>query len=245
MPDTADTVVRFLASDTLTRLEMIKGASEAESLRAWMSDEAFAEYLGLAEKIDMAHLAAPVSSNIIFVPGVMGSLLTSRKLGGVWWVDFRSRKHLNDLRLAPDGLMDANPSHDVASFAVDVSYESFLTAVLCHDDFGHIGFHYDWRKPLYVSAERLRETILATYAQNERRPVHVVAHSMGGLLVRVTLMRNPELWRCIDKVVFLGTPHYGSPAIAGYLKNHLWGFDLMFALGRYLDRDTFRSLWGF
>ena len=44
--------------------------------------------------------------------------------------------------------------------------------------------------------------------------------------------------------MFLGTPQYGSPAIAGYLKNHLWGFELLALLGRYLDRSTFRSLQG-
>ena len=64
--------------------------------------------------------------------------------------------------------------------------------------------------------------------------MHIVAHSMGGLMVRTTLMNYPELWRRVGRIVFIGTPHYGSPAIAGYLKNHLWGFELLALLGRYL-----------
>lgn len=45
---------------------------------------------------------------------------------------------------------------------------------------------------------------------------------MGGLVVRTALMRHPELRNHVGKIVFIGTPH-GSPAIGGYLKNHLWG----------------------
>ena len=76
-------------------------------------------------------------------------------------------------------------------------------------------------------------------------PVHLVAHSMGGLMVRAALMDlGRELWPKLGRVVFLGTPHYGSPAIAGYLKNHLWGFELIALLGLYLSRQTLRSLWG-
>jgi len=53
-----------------------------------------------------------------------------------------------------------------------------------------------------------------------------------------------ELRPILGRIVFIATPHYGSCAIAGYLKNHLWGFDLISLLGLYLSRETFRSLWG-
>ena len=36
----------------------------------------------------------------------------------------------------------------------------------------------------------------------------------------------------------------GRQLLQGYLKNHLWGFDLMVLLGKYLSRETFRSFWG-
>ncbi len=64
-------------------------------------------------------------------------------------------------------------------------------------------------------------------------------------MTRATLMKHgKELWPKLGRIVFIGTPHYGSPSIAGYLKNHLWGFELIALLGKYLSRDTFRSLWG-
>jgi pimeloyl-ACP methyl ester carboxylesterase len=96
-----------------------------------------------------------------------------------------------------------------------------------------------------MSADLLRDLVLDVYRRNGGMPVHLVAHSMGGLLIRATLMQHgPQLWRVLGKIVFIATPHYGAPAIAGYLKNHLWGWELLALLGLYLSRDTFRSLWG-
>ncbi len=52
------------------------------------------------------------------------------------------------------------------------------------------------------------------------------------------------VWPKLERIAFIGTPHYGSPAIASYLESHLWGSPLMLLLGRYISRATFRSLWG-
>ena len=50
------------------------------------------------------------------------------------------------------------------------------------------------------------------------------------MLIRVALMiHGEELWSRLGRIVFVGTPHYGSPAIGGYLKNHFWGFDMLLA----------------
>jgi len=237
-------IERFVASDTRDRLALIRDPAAADALRAWLGDDAYAEYVTLAGRADDSHLGFGVAPNLVFLPGVMGSLLVSRGLSGMWWIDVQSRHHLNDLRLAPDGLSDADPGYDVAPAGLAQSYEGFLKAVLDRQDFGHVPFPYDWRKPLAASATALRDAIVSAHSGNGRKPVHLVAHSMGGLMVRTTLQSHPELWRHVGKIVFLATPHYGSPAIAGYLKNHLWGFNLLAMLGRYLDRDTFRSLWG-
>jgi pimeloyl-ACP methyl ester carboxylesterase len=76
-------------------------------------------------------------------------------------------------------------------------------------------------------------------------PVHLVGHNMGGLMVRAALNGiDKRLWQKIGRIVFIGTPHYGSPSIAGYLKNHLWGWEELAIIGMFLDRETFRSLRG-
>lgn len=237
-----DAIDRFLTASSKDRLAMVK-RGEAENLRTYLGPEVFGDYERLAARWS-EHLSGR-SPNLIFVPGIMGSLLKSDGLGGVWWIDVRTRQHLDDLRLSPDGTEDANPKHKVVPCTTDPSYEGFLTAVLEQDAFAHEVHPYDWRKPLAASAAGLRDHILRMNERNGGDAVHLVAHSMGGLLVRATLARfGDELWPKLGKVVFLATPHYGSQAIGGYLKNHFWGFEMMSVLGRYLGRETFRSLWG-
>jgi hypothetical protein len=64
-------------------------------------------------------------------------------------------------------------------------------------------------------------------------------------VVRAALrLYGQELWPKLGRIVFIATPHYGAPAIAGYLKNHLWGWEMLAALAFYLSEKTFRSLWG-
>jgi hypothetical protein len=247
MEAAADLRRRFLERDTLGRLRMAADPTLQDELRGWLGSEALAEYLALAEDVlpgaGLRHLEAGPTPNLIFVPGVMGSLLASQGLGGTWWIDARSRHHLKDLRLSDDGTTDALRGALVEPFAVDPSYEAFLAAALRRDDLGHLAFSYDWRKPLPASAARLG-TAIRQAAEVGGGPVHLVAHSMGGLLVRLTLRHDPTLWDVVGHVVFIGTPHYGSPVIASYLKEHLWGSPLLRLLGRYVDRATFRSLWG-
>jgi pimeloyl-ACP methyl ester carboxylesterase len=239
----SDLTMRFLEAGTAQRLNMVGEPENEPELRSLLGDEEYAALVRLASGVDTEHLAFGDPPNLVFIPGVMGSLLMSRTLGGVWWIDARTRNRLNHLRLAPDGLADAERSHDVVSFTVDTSYETFLATALGHPDLTPTNFHYDWRKPLSASSERLRDLLLGL-AQEARGPVHVIAHSMGGLMARIALQRHPELWNVVGRIVFVGTPHYGSPAIAGYLKNHFSGFNLMALLGRYIDRPTFRSMWG-
>lgn len=240
------TIDDFLTkADTRARLQMIRDPALAPDLRAYLGDAAFAEYERLATKIETgAHLARGHRPNLVFVPGVMGSLLLSRAKGGIWWIDARSAKHLDDLGLAGNGATDRDPDDDVAPCTTDPIYEPFLASVLANPDFGHVTFPYDWRKSLRRSTEAFRDRVRECRDKNGG-PVNVVAHSMGGLLVRAALMTHgAELWPLIDRIVFVGTPHYGSPAIAGYLKNHLWGFDILAVVGTLLSRASFRSLWG-
>lgn len=245
-----DGIRHFLAASTEERLRLALDEVHAKEVQAYLGRAAFEEYVEIARRVtnrlDEQHLGLRAPTNLIFVPGVMGSLLQSRHYGGVWWIDVRTRNHIDHLRLAPDGRRAANPAHEVAPFSTDPSYEPFLAAVMERDDFGHTLFPYDWRKPLSLSTAALRDKIREVYEGNGHEPVHLVAHSMGGLMVRATLMEHGrEVWPKLGRMVFIGTPHYGSPAVAAYLKNHLWGVDLLTLLGwRYLSRETFRSLQG-
>jgi pimeloyl-ACP methyl ester carboxylesterase len=238
-------IAQFLKAAPGARLSMLLDDSLADGLRRHLGEEAYADLRRLAERTAAGkHLRADIPPNMIFVPGVMGSLLAS-KMGGVWWIDARARDYIDSLRLSPDGTQDAMPAHGIKPVGIDISYMRFFGAINNEKDFNYELFPYDWRKPLALSAAALRDLVNEVHAANDRKPVHLVAHSMGGLMARTALMlHGDEMWPKIGRIVFLGGPHYGSPAIAGYLKNHLWGFDLMALLGIYLSAETFRTLWG-
>lgn len=241
-------IYRFLKASSLERFNLILDDQIASKLTTFLGKSSYDDLRGIAAKALAARkqsLSISIPPNLIFIPGVMGSLLLSSKKGGVWWIDARTRHHIKDLRLALGGEKDADPAAIILPCTVDITYEPFFSAVVERDDFNHEVFAYDWRKPIELSGNALRDKINETYVNNGNEPVNIVAHSMGGLVLRAALMKYPDdIWSKINRIAFVGTPHYGSAAISGYLKNHLWGFELLAILGIYLDRDTFRSLWG-
>lgn len=241
---TDDAYLRFAAASLEEQFRMLVDPGTVAQLRPLLGDDALAEYRDLARSAPSQQVLGDRPTNLIFLPGVMGSLLVSQGLSGMWWIDLRELGKLNDLGLQESGTQDATGGADIQPVGLDKSYAAFLTAVWKRDDFGHRVYPYDWRKPIPEVTAGLRNAVRAAREANGGEPVHLVAHSMGGLVVRAALMRHPELWDMVGRIVFLGTPHYGSPAIAGYLKNHLWGFDFLVVLGRLLSRQTFRSLWG-
>ena len=233
---------RFLTADYEGQFELIKDPKTRGQVLAWMGEPAFNEFLRYDPG---SHLAAG-PKNIVFAPGIMGSTLQSNGLGGVWWLDMlRARDKLNQLRLTDDGKGDIDGDAEIVASAVDLSYAPFRKALATSNDFGgSVHFPYDWRKSLQTSATALRDLILKTY-DDYRKRVHLVGHSMGGLMIRTALMiHGKELWTKVDRIVFIGTPHYGSPSIAGYLKNHLWGWESLAIIGMFLSRETFRSMRG-
>ena len=245
-----DPVTSFLGAAIEDRLQMALEPEYEQPLEEYLGEPAYGEYRAVASRtlpliLDTASLSAKTPKNLVLVPGVMGSQLMSTGLGGIWWLDLRNLAHIDDLRLGPDGTQDADPNFEVMPFTTDLEYEPFRAAVTRREDFGHEAFPFDWRKPLSESTSSLRELVVRLHANNGGRPIHLVGHSMGGLMIRATLRKHgDELWPLVGRVLFVGTPHYGSPVVGSYLKDHFWGFDLLVVLRRYLSRATFRSLWG-
>ncbi len=72
-------------------------------------------------------------------------------------------------------------------------------------------FAFDWRLDLAHSADALRAAIDGWFGAKD--PVHLVAHSMGGLVSRTFILRHPDRWGKESRLVMLGTPNHGSFAI--------------------------------
>ena len=78
-------------------------------------------------------------------------------------------------------------------------------------------FPYDWRLPLDQLAEALAPFLrkLLDDTRPVQRPIRILAHSMGGLVVRALIHKYPELWdelmaRDGARFIMLGTPNQGA-----------------------------------
>lgn len=68
---------------------------------------------------------------------------------------------------------------------------------------------------LHNYTERL-VAALHPLVQAESDGVDVVAHSMGGIVLRMALRDHPDLRAAVRNVVTLGTPHHGTAAAEGF-----------------------------
>ena len=167
-----------------------------------------------------------ISCAIILLPGIMGSRLTNspatpdcaddifRTFGEVW---FKLDKlfGLGTLVLQPDtpqpadgcnvitpaGIMDETGIQD--AYSVFMKDEAHLYA-----GYTLQSFPYDWRLSLEDSAAKLDAQI----SDWKYKQVTLVGHSMGGLLARV-YVSDPDRAAKVDKVITVGTPYWGAPAI--------------------------------
>jgi pimeloyl-ACP methyl ester carboxylesterase len=245
-----DVLRTFLAASIEEQARMTLDVQYMDVLKAYLGEAAYSEYAAIAQDIRDARSAVRglrTPKNLLLVPGIMGSLLSSRTLGGVWWVDIaRGWDKLDKLGLQPDGQTDIDPAQDIYPFAIDMLYAPFQCAVLQRDDFGHDVFPFDWRKPLSYSTAQMRAKINELYNGNGHQPVHIVAHSMGSLMTRATLVEyGDELWPKLGRIIFAGGAHYGATLAACRLKFHLWDLDAQsVCLALLIRPETFRSLWG-
>lgn len=186
---------------------------------------------------------------VLIVPGVVGSKLGDRKrnvverlLHVIW---------LNPLRIVKGDLMDlkvvGNAAGRIDTYGVFLKSYERLKLSLERAGWNAEFCAYDWRLPLAVSCTTLIGEVARWKA---RGPVHIVAHSMGGLLVRAALQADPETMKAVTQIITLGTPHQGSfspvPLLRGIhstLKLAA-GVDLSHS-AEELARDVFATMPGF
>ena len=143
---------------------------------------------------------------IVFVlPGIMGSHLN---IGDreVWM------HYLALLRGGLGDLADVNATNVRPVALVGDGYRELCEFL--QNSHEVIPFAYDWRRSV-TDAARLLAVEVDNALRRTRQPVRIVAHSMGGLVVRAMIAERPDLWDRIcerdgARLVMLGTPNRGS-----------------------------------
>lgn len=135
---------------------------------------------------------------VLILPGIMGSRLGApRRLlpPDIIWFDpvDVARGRLEELALPGRGRIEA-----VGVFLFAYLGLKLKLRIAGYDaDFAP----YDWRKSLKTLGRELADRI-----RLEDKRVHLVAHSMGGLVARASFAHAPD----IARLVMIGTPNFGS-----------------------------------
>jgi hypothetical protein len=168
---------------------------------------------------------------VIIVPGIMGSYLKDRLFNDELWPNFPLMaipgpdSYLDVLKLDENGNQDKNnpivTSTDI--FRKIDGYDFYQGLIQELENNGYkenrnlFVFPYDWRMNLNSTAgdsqsiwtETLKQKIIDIKKQTGADKVDVVAHSMGGLLVKDYISKYPN--NSIDKFIDIATPQLGTP----------------------------------
>ena len=142
---------------------------------------------------------------VVLLPGVMGSHLRAGAKDRVWF---------DPLDIAAGGL--GKIAWGKPGIEAEELFGMFYGDLCARLAESHRveRFAYDWRQPLDVLGERLGE-FLDRLMKQTQQPIRLVAHSMGGLVVRACIYRRRPVMDALmardgARLLMLGTPHQGA-----------------------------------
>jgi hypothetical protein len=149
---------------------------------------------------------------LVFVPGIMGSRLFKKgssepiwpPLG--WWDKGHFKpKSLRDL-MVPDKEVSRNEPLFPLVYSELLRYLENMGYILGENFWV---FAYDWTQSNRLAGKQLEEFILNILDSHPQwKEVDIVNHSMGGIVTRAAMRLNSAPVR---RVVYITSPHYGSP----------------------------------
>jgi pimeloyl-ACP methyl ester carboxylesterase len=160
--------------------------------------------------------AANGRTPVIFIPGVLGSLLARKDdpKDIVFGILPDSINRFGELLLPPDLSNNELISVDVVRVVKGPrggdQYNLFVDRM---QRLGYVEgrdlflFHYDWRLSNFRTATRLRDFIQANGLAG--RPIDIIGHSMGGLVALVYIHAYPDEQK-VRNYVTMGTPFLGA-----------------------------------
>lgn len=167
-------------------------------LEDYFGPEGYQEVRQLALKASGRRAGGP---RVLILPGIMGSKLGKKRPFPlpddlVWFDPFDiAAGKIADLAL------DSGTRYD--PLGVILLYYLKLKLRLAIAGYDADFFPFDWRQGL----DRLGEDLAAHIRKEKTEKVHLVAHSMGGLVARAAV---DKVAKKVGRLVMLGTPNFGS-----------------------------------
>lgn len=188
-----------------------------ESLLLGENAQAISQLVGkqYAEKLrELAIQVKPTRGGrrVLILPGILGSTISVH--GETIWLNLAQIMRGKLKELALNGASTKGESNGIfwptyLELSLKLRIEGFQAEY----------FHFDWRKSISEAGERLSKHLQSMVYGPES--ISIVAHSMGGLVVRSAMKKLGSQWvnKNINRIVLLGTPNFGSFAPALVLAN--------------------------
>jgi pimeloyl-ACP methyl ester carboxylesterase len=212
--------------DGLAELLSRPTRDEEEMLVTYFGGDRYHRMHERALRRNLRRTGQPLIGNVVVLHGIMGGALTGtdrRGRNSLIWVQasrlLGAGGGLSRLELDAEGLRETHDDVTVqASGMLKRHYGELLLSL--SEDWRVRAFWFDWRKDLRLSGRALATAITGWFPAGE--PVHLVAHSMGGLVARSFIADNPDLWASMwdrgpknpgrrgGRLIMLGTPNHGS-----------------------------------
>jgi pimeloyl-ACP methyl ester carboxylesterase len=184
----------------------------------------------------------PAKPALIVLPGILGSNL---KVGDERvWLSYRIINGLE--RLAYHSLPNGGPRIEPDG-PIGMAYDKLIEYF--RETHNVTPFGYDWRLPIEQEAVRLARAVSEALdaRMQTRQPVRIIAHSMGGLVVRAMQWMAPEVWtrfteRDGARILMLGTPNGGSWVPMQVLSGDDTFGNTLAAVGTLFDAEKSREI---
>lgn len=204
--------------------ELLPTVSPTSQVRHWPDRSRRGLFDGVKDKLDEVLHAVDSEAEtprvlIFLVPGMMGSQLSDRDgHHGLLWIDPIGLAIGSDfpaLRLAPDGLRDADPAVRIeAAGPVPLIYDRIALCLMAAFGRSVDYLAYDWRKSVSINGKAVGEKLARKASPHENIPIVLVAHSLGGLVAAKAIdylsEKYPTIHSRISGLVAMGTPWMGS-----------------------------------
>lgn len=150
--------------------------------------------------------APPAAAVLVYLPGIMGSELAAN--GDKIWLDPLDLARGRLERIAMGSTANVTPQG-----LVGMAYGKLADHLARSHEL--ITFAYDWRQPIAALGATLAGTLRKALTDHPDKPVRILAHSMGGLVVRAAFAADKTLWDAIvaregGRLLMLGTPNRGA-----------------------------------
>jgi pimeloyl-ACP methyl ester carboxylesterase len=175
---------------------------------------------------------------VVLLPGIMGSLLSSiRGVTTLLWINpiLFLKGQAGYLELNADGTRDGSPEIEAVPIGIERLFYTKIALAL-HRVVDLYEFPYDWRRPIEWNADLLHGCLERWAEGDTHRQFTLVGHSMGGMVSRAYLARHTRAaTRRIERVIMLGTPHFGA---ATAVENLLKGNSMMALTAKLNDKNV-------